>query len=404
MQRKVVSISRLNNYVSQLFEEDYILSNVWICGEVSNCKYQTSSGHIYFTLKDADASIDAVMFKHDAKRLTFELKEGFSIFARCRVGLYPQAGKYQAYVFEVERQGLGALHEEFEQLKQRLCSEGLFEHKRAIPKYPKSVGLITSRTGAALADMLQVAMRRNSSIPIFIYPSAVQGELACGELVAQIERANSDNIVDVLIVGRGGGSIEDLWAFNEEAVARAIAGSAIPIISAVGHEVDTTIADFVSDKRAATPSVAAELVFPSLDILVGKVEHYKKELSSIVMSQLVVKQGMLERLISSPSYKTKSRYFEHQLLRVDGLVEQLDSGVNKCVKDKNAEFNSIIQQLEKLSPYRTLARGYSCITTADKKLISSINDVEIGNDIIIAVADGEIGVVVKNIEGGSDGF
>ncbi len=395
MQRRVISISQLNNYVRNMLEEDHLLSNVWVCGEISNCK-QYPSGHIYFTLKDEGSSISAVMFNHNAKGLTFQFREGMSIFAKCSITIYVKEGRYQANVTEAERQGLGVLHERFEQLKHQLHAQGLFNYKKPIPKYPKSVGIITSHKGAALQDMLKVAARRNKNIPIYIYPASVQGELAKGQLVEQIRRANEDNLVDVLIIGRGGGSIEDLWPFNEECVARAIAASKIPTISAVGHEVDTTIADYVSDRRAATPSVAAELAFPSLEELSFKLENYKRSLSTLVRNQLTMRQDKLKYLVNRPAFKHKTKHFEQQLQLVDNLTEKLRKQVMFNMEHKNTQYVNIIRQLEKLSPYKTLARGYSYTVNQEKKLISSINDVEIGNNITISVSDGDIGVCVTS--------
>ena len=330
MKRKVVSVSDLNRYVARLFDEDYVLSDVWVSGEVSNCKYH-SSGHIYFTLKDASASISAVMFAKDALKLDFALDEGSKIICRCRISIYEKTGGYQAYVQAVERQGKGTLYEAFERLKKELQQEGLFDmqYKKQLPTFPKAVGIITSPTGAAVRDMLQVAKRRNPGIPIYIYPTHAQGILAADEMIEALKKAQQDRCVDVLIIGRGGGSIEDLCAFNEEKLARALFQCELPIVSAVGHEVDFTISDFVCDVRAATPSAAAEIVFPSQMDYQLRIERYKVNLYQHLVGVLEHNKSKLNALTSRPAFHYKERYIEEKMLFLDERVESLNTAFSR---------------------------------------------------------------------------
>lgn len=389
MKRKVVAVSEVNHYVSRLLDEDYMLSDIWISGEISNCKYH-HSGHIYFTIKDALASMNAVMFAKDSYKLSFKLTEGLKIFARARISLYEKTGAYQAYVYDLEKQGMGVLYEKFERLKLKLLEEGLFNEafKRPLPKIPKKVGVITSSTGAAIKDIIQVAKRRNPSIPIYIYPSHVQGEYAKEELVRAIEKANKDALVDVLIVGRGGGSIEDLWPFNEEEVARAIFASQIPIVSAVGHEIDFTIADFVSDLRAATPSAAAEVVFPSSTEYLALLERYKGNLKYMVEGQLKEQKSHLDYLLSRPVYASKQKFFENWMLEIDDLHDALNVSYKDHLKALTITFENHVDKLHKLSPLNTLKRGYSVVATDKDKVITSTKAIEVGDLLNITVSDG----------------
>ncbi|MGL4737710.1 MAG: exodeoxyribonuclease VII large subunit [Cellulosilyticaceae bacterium] len=391
MKRKVVAVSDVNRYVSHMFEEDYMLRDLWVAGEVSNCKYH-HTGHIYFTLKDDKASINAVMFSKDAQKLTVKLTEGTKIVARVRIALYEKTGAYQGYVSEIEMQGMGSLYEQFEKLKAKLSEEGLFDplFKKPIPKFPHKVGVITSRTGAAIKDILQVARRRNPNIPVYIYPSHVQGEHAKDEIVASIALANKENLVDVIILGRGGGAIEDLWVFNEEAVARAIFASKIPIVSAVGHEVDFTIADFVGDLRAPTPSAAAEIVFPSQTEYEELVKKYKNTLTYTMRSQITYSKQRLESITSRPIFANKSKLFEDWMIEVDEMSIQLHKVYQNRVKEAYGRFEDRINQLEKLSPLATLKRGYSVTTDEAGRVIKTAEDVAVGDAIAIRLSEGSI--------------
>ena len=390
MKRKIVSVWEINQYVARLIDEDYMLSDIWLQGEVSNCKYH-HSGHIYFTIKDERSSINAVMFERDARRLTFRLEEGVKIYARVRITIYEKTGAYQAYVFDVEKQGKGVLYEKFERLKAQLQQEGLFEerYKKALPAFPKNVGVITSSTGAAVQDIIRVAGSRNPSIPITIYPTHVQGEYAAPEIVEAIETANKEKRVDVIILGRGGGSIEDLWAFNEEIVARAIFASDIPIVSAVGHEVDFTISDFVSDKRAATPSQAAELVVPSMRELVELIKSYERSMEMRLLEKTKSARRHLESLLSRPVFVNKDQFYKMKMQEVDELTKKLQYQYQAALSKHERRYELAVEKLERLSPLNTLKRGYS-LAMKDSQVVKSVQDVAVGDDISLMVADGII--------------
>ena len=394
MKRKIVSVWEINQYVSRLIEEDYMLSDVWIQGEVSNCKYH-HSGHVYFTIKDPKASINSVMFERDVRRLNFRLTEGMKIYARVRITIYEKTGNYQAYVYDIEKQGKGALYEEFERLKAKLSSEGLFDpcYKKPLPTFPKNVGIITSSTGAAVKDIIEVAGRRNPGIPLTIYPTHVQGEYAAPEIVAAIKLANEEKRVDVLIVGRGGGSIEDLWAFNEEIVARAIFASEIPIVSAVGHEVDFTISDFISDRRAATPSQAAEIVVPSQSEILELIKSYRNSLKVRMSEKTKVAKSQLESLLSRPIFTNKDIFYKNKMQEVDDLIMHLQHSYKDQFIKHERRYELAIHNLERLSPLNTLKRGYSIVMNKDH-IVSSVHDVVAGDLISLNVTDGTISAKV----------
>ena len=398
MKRKIVSVWEVNQYVSRLIEEDYTLSDLWLQGEVSNCKYH-HSGHVYFTIKDARASLQAVMFERDARRLSFRLEEGMKIYARVRVTIYEKTGAYQAYVFDVEKQGKGILYEQFERLKMKLQMEGLFDEtlKKPIPKFPKKVGVITSQTGAAVKDIIQVARRRNPSIPLTIYPTHVQGEYAVPEIIEALKVANNEKRVDVIILGRGGGSIEDLWAFNEEAVARAIAESEIPIVSAVGHEVDFTIADFVSDQRAATPSAAAELVIPSQKDLMDTLLKYERSLKLQMEAKTSYARHQLEAILSRPIFARKDTFYKRKMQEIDELSQKLHYRYSLMLQEHQKRYEIAVENLERLSPIHTLKRGYSLVSH-DKEIIKSIAQVKVDDMIEVTVTDGSFKAKVSEKE------
>lgn len=397
MKRKIVSVWEVNRYVSHLIEEDYMLNDLWLQGEVSNCKYH-HSGHVYFTIKDERASINAVMFERDAKRLSFRLAEGMKIYARVRITIYEKTGGYQAYVQDVEKQGMGVLYERFEALKVKLAGEGLFDekYKRQIPAFPGRAGVITSITGAAIQDIRQVASRRCASIPLYIYPVHVQGEYAVGEIVEAIRLANIEKKVDVIILGRGGGSIEDLWAFNEEAVAWAIFESEIPIVSAVGHEIDFTISDFVSDKRAATPSAAAEIVIPSKQELETRIGRTMQNMQYTVNARLKNARSQLEYLTSRPIYARKDLFYKNKMQEVDHLMQAINYGFTKKVHESSKAYEIALQKLEKLSPLNTLKRGYALVEDSKGNIVKSVNDIKVEDQLKITVADGSFSASVSS--------
>ncbi len=390
MKRKVVTVSDVNRYVNRLLGEDYVLSNVWIAGEVSNCKYH-HTGHIYFTLKDDAASINVVMFAKEASHLTFKVTEGMRIYAQARIALYEKTGNYQAYLSQIEKQGVGTLYEAFEKLKHELSQEGLFaqEHKQRLPEYPTRVGVITSQTGAAIKDIIHVAKRRNPSIPLYIYPVHVQGTHAKTEIVEAIEKANQQAKVDVLILGRGGGSIEDLWAFNEACVAQAIFKSKIPIVSAVGHEVDFTISDFVADVRAATPSAAAEQVIPERASCLRQIEEYKMRAHAQLIYTLKRQQEAIIQLMNRPIYRHKEQVIHNKLIEVISQTDKLQRNYRYSIEKQQYALSEQVHKLESLSPLKTLTRGYALVTkVTDDTLVTRTEQLEIGDQIKITLADG----------------
>ena len=389
MKRKIVSVWEINNYVKRMIEEDYMLSDLWLSGEVSNCKYH-HSGHIYFTIKDEKAALNSVMFAKDAARLPFTLADGTKIYARVSITIYEKTGAYQAYVYAIEKQGRGLLYERFEALKLKLTKEGLFEahHKKELPAFPKRVGVITSFTGAAVKDILQVAKRRNPSVSFYIYPVHVQGESAAGEIIQAIHQANQDKIAEVIILARGGGSIEDLWTFNEEAVVRAIFNSEIPIVSAVGHEIDFTLSDFVSDRRAPTPSAGAEMVVPSKVELEEMIQRHSNTLHYIALQSIKHHKQKLNDLISRPIFKNKDKFYKDKMQETDLMIQALNTQYKRILIQCINDYQLALGQLEKLSPFTTLKRGYSFITKDNEKVVRSVQDVVAGEVIKVTVTDG----------------
>ncbi len=402
MKVNVYTVSQINGYIKRLFENDVFLGSLYIEGEISNFKLHTS-GHLYFSLKDETGSIDCVMFRSSAANLAFEPKNGESVLAGGRVALYEKAGKYQLYVSYMQPAGKGALYMAFEQLKARLEAEGLFlpEHKKPIPEYPKTVAVVTSPTGAAVRDIINVAGRRNPSVKLVIIPVLVQGENAAADIARGIALANEWGGADTIIVGRGGGSMEDLWAFNEEIVARAIFDSKIPVISAVGHEVDFTIADFVSDHRAPTPSAAAELAVPAAQPFELRYKNAFKRINSVMDLRLSNIELRLRHAVSARKMQRPlDEIFDLQIYvgdKLEGIKKTAEHRLEKAA----AGFNAAAASIEALSPMNVVKRGYS-LTYAGDRLVNSVNDVEIGSEININVKDGSITAAVRGIKNGSE--
>ena len=376
--RKIYTVSQLNRQSRLLLESRF--STIWVEGEISNFKHH-SSGHIYLTLKDESAQISAAFFSQYQRNLKFELKDGLKVLAFCRVSIYEARGQYQLYIERVEPQGVGALQLAFQQLKERLAKEGLFaeERKRSIPKFPKTVGVITSPTGAAIHDILNVVNRRFCGTHILLYPVKVQGEGAAGEIAAAIETMNKQAEVDVLIVGRGGGSLEDLWAFNEEPVARAVFGSRIPVISAVGHESDWTICDLVADLRAPTPSAAAELVVSSRLELEERLRGRKERLDLAMNGMFERYQEQLSGLASSAAFRQPQYLLDQFTGRVDDLGRRMESRLTNFVDSKNQAFQGIMGRLNALNPLAILERGYSVSFNEKGDIIKNVRQLSVGN-------------------------
>ena len=395
---KIITVSQLNFYLKSLIDNDPNLRFVFLEGEISNLTDHYSSGHIYFSLKDEKSVVKAVMFSYAAKNLKFKPENGMKVILRARVSVYEPSGQYQLYVEDMQPDGVGALSLQFEQLKEKLSKEGLFDkaHKKSIPAFPETIGVITSPTGAAVRDIMNILSRRYPSADIVMCPVLVQGENAAFQLTSAIKRFSDALIADVIIIGRGGGSQEDLWAFNDENLARAIYECKTPVISAVGHETDFTICDFVSDLRAPTPSAAAELAVPDKDELLGELSAQRQYISALMDKKILAFEQSLSnssRLLSaySPKKMIESNSKELSLIaqRLQTLGEQL---INKNTKN----LAKTASKLSALNPVAVLMRGYSYVTDADDKTISSVSDVSVGDKISVKVSDGTFSAVVEN--------
>lgn len=384
------SVTEINQYIKNMFIKDQTLSFVYVKGEVSNCKYHTS-GHIYFTLKDTQGQLACVMFAGQRKGLAFGLEEGQSVIVLGSINVYERDGKYQLYANEIRLDGLGVLFERFEKLKKDLEKEGLFEraHKKQIPPFPKKVGIVTASTGAAIQDIINISKRRNPYVQLILYPALVQGA-GSAESVAKGINALDRLGLDTIIIGRGGGSIEDLWAFNEEIVARAIYSCKTPIISAVGHETDITIADFVADLRAPTPSAAAELAVNDYMAYLGSLRDYRRQLYKAMLQKLTYNQTRLKELkvrlfYASPAYQIKQK--RQYLIDTE---QKLQQRMNQRLRDKRHMLELLIAKLEGLSPLSKLSRGYALVIGEDNKPVQSIKKVSDNECLTISLLDGDI--------------
>lgn len=450
-QPRIYSIKEINRYIGMKLESDSLLSDVWLRGEISNFTHH-SSGHMYFTLKDKDSRLKCIMFASHNQRLPFIPREGAKVMARGNISVYERDGNYQFYVNSMQPDGIGSLYLAYEQLKSKLEMEGLFaeSRKRPIPRFPKAIGVITSPTGAAVRDVIITLQRRNPSVAIYVYPVLVQGAQSAASIVQAIDSMNRFNEIDVLIVGRGGGSLEELWAFNEEPVARSIAASRIPIISAVGHETDFTIADFVADLRAATPTAAAELAVPHIVELQQQLNRERQRLEQSLRQMLQSRKEQLHRVRRSPFFIHPRKYLLEQAQRLDRLQERLqqrtlrkvergsarlqrlnsalsvhhpgeqviyaakrlqsnakrlEQAMQASVKERKLQLHGTIRQLDALSPLKVMSRGYSLVyDEQEQHLIKSISEVQLGDIVKVKVADGQLDCHVWSMRGeGSSG-
>ena len=391
MKIKTLTVSEVNNYLKRIIDNDFILNNLSVKGEISNLKYH-SSGHIYFSLKDSFGKLNCVMFRNKAEDLTFKLDEGMSVIAKGRASVYTANGSFQLYCDELEKEGLGELYVKFEKLKERLNREGYFDEslKKDIPSMPKRIGIVTSETGAAVRDIINVSNRRNKLVDLVIYPARVQGINAYKDVIKGIEYFNLKKSVDVIIIGRGGGSIEELWNFNEEELALAIFNSKIPIISAVGHEVDFTISDFVADLRAATPSQAAEMAVPLEERIFESLKSYEKYLNDIIKDRLSREKARLSSLEKILSLNSPQNKIYNNYVLLDNLKDRMDKNILnrlKIEKEKLSGYNSL---LTAHNPVNLLSRGYAIIEDDNKNIVSSINKLKNDNNITINLKDGSI--------------
>lgn len=392
MEPKVATVSQINGYIKKILDKNIILNNVWVKGELSNFKVHYS-GHIYTTLKDEGGVLKAVMFRSAASKLPFEPSNGMKVMARGRVGVYEAGGAYQLYIEEMIPDGVGALYVAYEQLKAKLESEGLFspQYKKPIPRYPSKIGVATATTGAAVRDIINVITRRYPLAEIIIYPTKVQGQGAAQSVVSAIKYFNTENKVDTIIAGRGGGSIEDLWAFNEEIVARAIFASKIPIISAVGHETDFTIADFVADLRAPTPSAAAEIAVPSSAELMQALRVNENRLSGAVIKSIERKRLMLKNI----KLKTPLERVHDNSIRLDSYTKALVSGYKMKLMSKKQRLMAAAGKLDAMSPLKVLSRGYAIPKSNEGHIIRSAKEMNTGDEFILRLNDGEKECIVK---------
>ena len=388
--KNVYSVAQVNSYIRNMFTQDFMLQSIRVRGEVSNCKYH-SSGHIYFTLKDGNGTIACVMFAGNRKGLAFRMQEGQQVIAEGSIDVYERDGRYQLYAKSITQDGIGLLYEKYERLKAELSELGMFaeEYKQPIPKYIHTLGVVTAPTGAAVRDIIQITTRRNPYVQIILYPAIVQGEQAAASIINGIHALERQG-VDVIIVGRGGGSIEDLWAFNEREVAQAIFDCSIPIISAVGHETDTTIADFVADMRAPTPSAAAELAVYEFSRLEDKMEEYAVALYRGIMGKCSYCRLKAERygaLLRGGSPMGQLRQKQTYLLR---LEEALQNAMKENLQRKKHCFELYTEKLKGLSPLEKLSQGFSCVTDEDGKTLTDVDTVEQGQLLTIHMKNGII--------------
>ena len=398
MMKNVYSVGQVNTYIKNMFAQDFMMQRISIKGEVSNCKYH-SSGHIYFTLKDGTGTMNAVMFAGNRRGLQFQMKEGDKVIVTGSVEIYERDGKYQLYAREIELDGAGNLYLKFEALKRELEEMGMFapEYKKPIPKYAKRVGVVTAPTGAAVQDIRNISSRRNPYVQLILYPALVQGDGAAASIVKGIETLDAMNL-DVIIVGRGGGSIEDLWAFNEEEVARAIFNCNTPVISAVGHETDTTIADFVSDMRAPTPSAAAELAVFDYRILNEQLDGMRRRMYQNMAQKVHVSRMRMQNMeMKLRNLSPESRLRENRMY-VAELGQRMEQLMQRTFMEKKHRVAILSERMERVSPLRKLSSGYAYVAGCDGKAVTSTTQVQRGDEVTIHVLDGRLKADVKEIE------
>lgn len=399
MEQKVLSITQINEYIRAQMDRDSLLNSVAVRGEISNYKMYPS-GHHYFTLKDEGGALKCVMFKGNALRLRFRPETGMKVIAMGKISVFPRDGAYQLYCVSMAMDGIGDLYAAFEQLKAKLAAQGLFDpsHKKPLPAYPGIIGIVTSEAGAALHDMLRILKKRYPLSEVRLLPVRVQGAEAPGEIAAAIHYANHFQLADLLIVGRGGGSIEDLWAFNDERVAYAIYQSRIPVISAVGHEPDVTISDYVADLRAATPSNAAELAVPDQDALRQTLDSMSSAMVSALTRQIRAARQHLQVLSASPALQAPTAYLEQRRQNLERLQERILSAQNRILDRKMQGYIALTAKLDAMSPMKVLTRGYAMPQTQFGEVIRSVKQVNAGDPVRISVSDGIINATVTDVK------
>ena len=396
---QILSITQINEYIREKLDEDRLLNQVAVRGEISNYKLYPS-GHHYFTLKDENAALKCVLFKGNAGNLRFRPENGMKVIALGRISVYPRDGAYQLYVSNMTVDGVGDLYAAFEQLKKKLAAQGLFDpaHKKPLPKFPGTIGIVTSSAGAAIHDMLRILRKRYPLVKVKLLPVRVQGAEAPEEIAAAIRYANYHCLADLLIVGRGGGSIEDLWAFNDERVAYAIYESKIPIISAVGHEPDVTISDYVADLRAATPSNAAELAVPDQAALLQNMDSIAGAMAASLSRQLRHGRQRLDQLSQSPALTSPRGYLQQREKSLEHLKTRLLAAQSRSIQIKKQRFIGCTSKLDAMSPLKVLTRGYSMVHDGDGQLLRSVHQTEPGREVQITLSDGSVKAVVSEVK------
>ncbi len=397
---RVITVSQLNRYVKMLLQEDVALTPVYVSGEISNFVNHYKSGHLYFSLKDENALVKAVMFRTYAARLAFRPESGMKVIVRAKASVYEKDGTFQLYVEDMQPDGVGALQIAYEQLKKRLQEEGLFDaaRKKALPPFPTRIGVITSPTGAAVRDILNILARRYPLAQVVFLPVLVQGEGAPPQLVAALERMNREKAADVLIIGRGGGSLEELWAFNDERVCRAVAASEIPVISAVGHETDFTLCDFAADLRAPTPSAAAELAVPDAAELLLSLRQTQVQLTVLMRSRLEKVRTELQILHRQKALSSPTYYVEQMAMQLDLLTRSFEHSAKTALQDAHAQLSALAAKLDALSPLKVLSRGYAMARTDGGRLVTSVADLCKGDTLYMDMCDGTIVCMVQDIQ------
>ena len=396
MEYNPISVTDLNKYIKDKVDGDEFLNNVLVKGEISNFK-DHYTGHKYFTLKDENSLIKCVMFRSYAMHLNFVPKDGMKVMILGSVSVFERDGVYQIYAKAMRQDGLGSLYEAYEKLKADLEKEGLFDetHKKKIPFMPNTIGVLTSNTGAVIRDIINVSTRRNPNVHIRLYPVPVQGPGAAEKIANGIKFMNENHLADVLIIGRGGGSLEDLWPFNEEIVARAIYDSEIPIISAVGHETDFSISDFVADLRAPTPSAAAELAVANISDVKYTLEQYNNRYKNALKKKIEVMRLSYEKCMARPAFKNPTQKINEKLIVVDMKVKSLQTSINLKLKEERTKFVKEVARLDSLSPLKTLSRGYSIVTTQNGNIAKSVEDLKKDDEVKIRLIDGEKQAKIK---------
>ncbi len=396
--KNVYSIRQVNLYISNMFRQDFMLNRIYVKGEVSNCKYHTS-GHIYFSLKDDSGNLACVMFAGNRSGLKFQMQNGQSVIVLGSISVYERDGKYQLYAREIIQDGMGLLYEKFQALKQELEEMGMFapEYKQPIPAFSRRVGIVTAPTGAAIRDIMNISYRRNPYVQLILYPALVQGEEAADSIVRGIELLDQSH-VDVIIVGRGGGSMEDLWAFNEEKVARAIFQCETPVISAVGHETDFTIADYVADLRAPTPSAAAELAVADMAAIQGQLQDMQQRLQNRMSERLSDRKKELEHLQEKLKYVSPQHQIQEKYQRLTDIEEELQMLMQQTMKERRHQLMIYVERMKGMSPLEKLSQGYSYTADARGKKITATEQVQPGDLLQIYVSDGQILAEVKEKE------